>query len=337
MGSESWPRRAAVPGQYGKRVHTEPYAVVVGGAAVDVKARSLAAARLHTSNPGSVTRTLGGVGRNIAEGIARLGSRVYLVAAVGQDPDGADLLTRTSQAGVDVSQVVASHHPTGTYLALLDHDGELVAAVSDFTATDTLGLAEIAGARDLIAGAAVVVVDGNLPAAIVVWLLTVTTATGAVVVLEPVSVAKAGRLSPLLRPGRPVFTITPSADELAALTGMPVVDNQDAVAAAASLQARGVANVWVSLGARGSLFCAADGRATLLAAEPAEVVDVTGAGDALTAGYIHGLLTGKDPVDAARSGHLVAALTIASPDTVRPDLGEAFARATTTTTQGVDR
>ncbi|MEN0070661.1 MAG: PfkB family carbohydrate kinase, partial [Propionicimonas sp.] len=191
-------------------MHTEPYAVVVGGAAVDVKARSTAAARLHTSNPGSVTRTLGGVGRNIAEGLARLGSRVDLVASVGADSDGDDLLARTARAGVGTGHVVRSQHPTGTYLALLDNDGELVAAVSDFAATDTLGLAEIAGARDLVAAADVVVVDGNLPSAIVVWLLTVAATGGARIVLEPVSVTKAGRLSPLLKPDHPVFTVTPN-------------------------------------------------------------------------------------------------------------------------------
>ncbi|MEN0072245.1 MAG: PfkB family carbohydrate kinase, partial [Propionicimonas sp.] len=133
----------------------------------------------------------------------------------------------------------------------------------------------------------------------------------------------------------PVFTVTPSADELAALSGMPVEDTRDAIAAAAVLHERGVANVWVSRGPQGSLFCAADGQVTLLPAEPTEVVDVTGAGDALTAGYVHGLLAGHDPLEAARAGHVVAALTVASPHTVRPDLGEAFAR--TTTMQGADR
>jgi pseudouridine kinase len=59
-------------------------------------------------------------------------------------------------------------------------------------------------------------------------------------------------------------------------------------------------------------------------AAPASVIDVTGAGDALTAGFIHGLLCGHDPYDAARLGHRAAALTVASSDTVRSDLGQAF-------------
>ena len=46
-------------------LRSEPWVVVVGGAAWDIKARSLRGARLHTSNPGTVTRTPGGVGLSL--------------------------------------------------------------------------------------------------------------------------------------------------------------------------------------------------------------------------------------------------------------------------------
>lgn len=308
----------------------EPYAVVVGGAAMDLKARSAAPARLHTSNPGTLTQTAGGVGRNIAEGLARLGSHVHLVAAIGDDLAGEDLLARTARAGVRLDHIVRTPHPTGSYLALLDSDGELLAAVADLAATDSLTVAQITEARDLIAGAGIVVLDGNLPAGVVVWVLTIAATAGVPTVLEPVSVAKAQRLSVLLKPNHPLFTVTPNVDELAALADQPVTDTRDAIAAAGVLRGRGVAHTWVSRGARGSLFCAADGTVTVLEPVPTEVVDVTGAGDALTAGYVHGLLAGEDPLTAARTGHLAAALTIASPHTVRPDLGEAFAEARST-------
>ncbi len=305
----------------------ERYAVVVGGAAMDLKARSTAPARLHTSNPGTLTQTAGGVGRNIAEGLARLGSRVHLVAAVGDDLAGEDLLARTARAGVRLDHVVRGPHPTGSYLALLDADGELLAGVADLAATDALTVGQLTGARDLIAGAGVVVLDGNLPPAVVVWVLTLAAGARVPAVLEPVSVAKAARLSSLVQPRHPLFTVTPNTDELAALAGLPVSDTRDAIAAARALHSRGVAHTWVSRGPRGSLFCAADATVTVLDPVEAAVVDVTGAGDALVAGYVHGLLAGEEPLAAARTGHLAAALTIASPYTVRPDLGEAFAAA----------
>ncbi len=305
----------------------EPWAVVVGGAAWDVKARSLATARLHTSNPSVVSRTPGGVGRNIAEGIARLGGRVHLVAAVGADPAGKELLTRTAEAGVYVDQVVTSPHPTGSYLAALDTDGELVIGLSDFAATDAMDVEGLSRAHELLARADVVVVDGNIPAPAAAWVLGVAAAGGVRVVLEPVSVAKAARIAPLLQPAHPVFAVTPNVDELGALVGRTVAaDTDDIAAAAAELHARGVAHVWVSRGAAGSLLVSG-GETLPIAAVPARVIDVTGAGDAMTAGFVRALLAGEEPATAARHGHLAAALTVASGHTVRPDLGVAFAAA----------
>lgn len=308
-------------------LRNEPWVVVVGGAAWDTKARTLAPARLHTSNPGTVSRTPGGVGRNIAEGVARLGGRVHLVAAVGADAAGRELLSRTAEAGVYVDQVATSVHPTGSYLAALDAEGELVIGLSDFAATDAMDVASVGRAAELIARAEVVVVDANIPQDVAAWALGVAAGSGVRAVVEPVSVAKAARVAPLLAPGRPVFAVTPNLDELAALTGRPVDDTDEGIVAAATeLHSRGVVHVWVSRGASGSLLVS-PGEVVVIPAAPAEVSDVTGAGDAMTAGFVHGLLTGEDPAAAARRGHLAAALTVASDHTVRPDLGVAFEAA----------
>src|SRR4051794_35968433 len=65
-------------------VLSEQASVLLGGGAnMDVKARSPRAAVLAPSNPGSATMSAGGVGRNVAENLARLGTRTHLVAAVG--------------------------------------------------------------------------------------------------------------------------------------------------------------------------------------------------------------------------------------------------------------
>ena len=82
--------------------------------------------------------------------------------------------------------------------------------------------------------------------------------------------------------------------------------------------------------AGGSLLSTAEG-STELPAVPADdlggVVDVTGAGDAMLAAFCHALLTGADPADAAAYGHAAAALTVASPPTVRPDLTDRLVRS----------
>src|SRR6478735_1950278 len=306
----------------------EPSVVVVGGANMDVKARSTRAAVAATSNPGTGSMAAGGVGRNIAENLARLGTRTHLVAAIGSDGLGDQVLAATSAAGVRVEHVRRSARSTGTYTAVLDADGELVVAVADMAATDELAPEQINAARDLVAAAALVVLDGNLSTETLAYALDVATAAGARVLLEPVSVPKAAALAHLVDADRPLFAITPNRDELAALTDLPTRTDRQVAASAAALHGRGVEVVWVRLGRDGSLLSTEAG-ATALPVVPGEVADVTGAGDAMLAAFCHALLAGSDPVAAAAYGHAAAALTVASPHTVRPDLTDRLVRSTT--------
>jgi len=290
--------------------------VVIGGANLDVKAHSAGSAVARTSNPGSVLRSAGGVGRNVAENVARLGTGVCLVAAVGDDPAGAEVLAATEAAGVDVSRVARVPQPTGTYVAVLDADGELVVAVADMAATQAVGAAEVDAAADVLEGADLVVLDGNLGAAALGRALEVCAVAGVRVVLDPVSVPKAAALSGLLSARTPLLAITPNADELGALGGT-----------AAHLHQRGVELVWTRLGADGSRLSGPDGVVDVAPVLATEVVDVTGAGDAMLAAFCHALLGGADPAGAAAYGQAAAALTVASPHTVRPDLTDELVRS----------
>ena len=224
---------------------------------------------------------------------------------------------------------------------MLDDGGDLHIAVADMRATDELTVADLAVVPTLLGGADALVVDANLDATVIRWLLSAAQDAGVRSVFEPVSVAKATAAAPVFDGSVRVHTVTPNVDELAALVGRPVADTVDAVRAAADLlHARGVEHVWVRRGTRGSLLSVgparsadAGSRAVLVGAPAVEVADVTGAGDSMTAGYVHALLDGADVVEAARYGQALAALTCASADTVRADLTAALVAAHLTPTQ----
>lgn len=298
---------------------TRPCAVVVGGANLDLKVRSNRILVPATSNPGTARMTPGGVGRNVAENLARLGTCTYLLAAVGDDVAAAAVLQVTQEAGVDVSLVRHLTLPTGTYTAVLDEDGELYVAVAAMAATDALLPADLA-AVPTVPGLQLLVLDANLQATTVVAALQLGARLGIPVVLDPVSVPKAARLRPLLSADLPIHTITPNLAELEALTGRPGLQGVEV------LLDQGVERVWVRRGAAGSVLADADGMVQVPAL-PTTVVDVTGAGDAMLGAYCHALLQGADPVTAARLGHSAAALTVAVSDTVRTDLNEILLRA----------
>ena len=293
----------------------QPAAVVIGGANVDMKARSAARATAHTSNPGHGSMAPGGVGRNIAENLARLGNRVHLVSVVGRDSLGDGLLEHTAAAGVRMEHVARTDRPTGTYTAVLDADGELIVAIADMEAIAELGPEQIQPARDVISTAGVVVLDGNLRPDAFDYALDLVDRGRTIV--EPVSVPKAAALKDLLDDR--VYAVTPGRDELSALTDLPTRTERQVRTAARALHARGVEVVWVSLGERGSLLSTPEEVAEFPAL-PATVDDVTGAGDSMVAAFCHVLLDEGTPQDAARLGHAAAAVTIASPHTVRPDL-----------------
>lgn len=300
----------------------QPGVVVVGGANMDIKARSAASAVPATSNPGRAAMSPGGVGRNVAENLARLGTRVHLVAAVGRDALGDTLVRETGDAGVHLDHIHRTETPTGTYTAILDHDGELVIAVSDMAATAELGPVQVDAARDVISAAGLLVLDGNLSGETLSYARNLGAAAGVRTIIEPVSVPKAMALSNLpdmFDPAHPVYLVTPNRDEVTAMTGLPAGTKAELRAAADHLHERGVSYVWIRLGRTGSLLSGPDG-ATTIPAVHADVVDVTGAGDSLLGAFCHALLGGADPADAARFGHAAAALTIASEHTVRPDL-----------------
>ncbi|MCW2738046.1 carbohydrate kinase family protein [Nocardioides sp.] len=293
------------------------WVVVVGGTNMDVVARTSAPLVPATSNPGHTRISPGGVGRNIAACLGLLGAPVRLVSAVGDDAFGDEALRVTAACGADIGAVRRVPGRTGTYTAVLDDRGELVAAVSDMEIIDRLELDTLH-----LEDAALVVVDGNLAHAQAAQAVSAAARAGVPVAFEPVSVAKAARLADLVRD---LFLVTPNTDELAALTGRPAADWRASVA---DLHERGVAHVWLRSGAEGSWMCSRDQEPVHLPAVPATVVDVTGAGDAMLAAWVAAWLRAADPVDAAREGHRAAAATIESPHTVRPDLGAVLSTTT---------
>lgn len=289
------------------------WVVVVGGTNMDVVARTSAPLVPATSNPGHTRISPGGVGRNVAACLGLLGAPVRLVSAVGDDTFGEEALRVTAACGADVGAVRRVPGATGTYTAVLDDRGELVAAVSDMAIVDALELDTVH-----LTDAALVVVDGNLAHDQAARVVASAAAAGVPVAFEPVSVAKAARLADLIRD---LFLVTPNADEVAALTGRPTGDWRASVD---DLHARGVEHVWLRHGAEGSWMCSRDAEPVHLPPVTATVVDVTGAGDAMLAAWVAAWLGGADPVSAARDGHLAAAATIESPHTVRPDLAAAM-------------
>jgi len=300
---------------------TQRRVVCIGGATLDRKYRARGPVVIGSSNPVGGSQSYGGVARNVAENLGRLGAACAFISVLGDDETAKALLSHLSKAGVEVSGVErVSGGRTAEYLALLTQDGELELALADMDIFDSLTPALLERHRPKLQGAAWVFADCNLPAESLTDLLERRRSSSFRLALDPVSVAKSARLPGSLEGLDLLFL---NRDEAVAMTGETGV-NEDALERMLSaLHARGVAEVVLSLGEAGLVVSSATERVHL-SAPPTEVLDVTGAGDALIAGTLYRLLEGESLQSACRTGQRLAQLTLGTPHSVYPHLSSAL-------------
>lgn len=285
----------------------------IGGCVVDRIGETLdETARLHTSNIGRMRSGFGGVARNVAESLARLGVPVRLVSRVGRDADGLSLVAATAAAGVDVSGIETDADlATASYTALFDGGGELVIGLADMA---VLGAISAARVLDEIARAgpdALVFIDANLDPSTIA---AIADARPRILAAGPVSQQKVVRLRPALGSIDYLFL---NRYEAAALLDMPAAD--DAALLSSRMGTVMSGSGIVTAGPRGGVAWF-QGMTAQLTAPPAQPVNVNGAGDALAAATLARLWHGDDFARAVHIAMAAAALTVESTTTVRQDL-----------------
>lgn len=297
-----------------------PRILCLGGAAVDRKYRGRAAIRPATSNPVDSVQGFGGVARNVAENLARLGCRVALGSLVGDDGRGEALRRHLAALGIDTAGIGrSSSHSTAEYAAVLEPDGSLVLGLADMAIFDALTPDWLAGLQPQLDAAGVVFADCNLPAATLDALRHRRQAgAGWRLAVDAVSTPKVARLPQDLAG---IDLLLLNLDEARTLCGDAGAAPETATQA---LRSRGCGAVVVTLGQQGCRLADGTGSRHLPAAPARQVTDVTGAGDALAAGLLAGLAAGRDLAAALRQGLQAAALTVESGDSVRADLAAAL-------------
>src|SRR5690606_8664264 len=103
--------------------------LIIGAANIDLLAFPEKKLLLGDSNIGTVEMSGGGVGRNVAENLARLGNDVSFLTAFGNDCFGKMLRDDLESMGIDLRASFFSNKRSGIYLAIADFRGDLLAAV----------------------------------------------------------------------------------------------------------------------------------------------------------------------------------------------------------------
>lgn len=293
--------------------------VVIGAAGVDIVGRLEGDLHEGSSNPARIRTTFGGVARNVAENLARLGQAAILLTAVGKDEDGERLIKNAQSAGVNTDYVIRCEDcPTGMYIGVLNNKAEILFALDSMEVVRNITPAYIRKHADLIKEASFVFVDMNLPPETLKAVFSLAKRHRVPVCADPTSMHLAPRLLPYLAQ---TFLITPNFAEANLLAQQPQKSpsRRQALLVAKTLVSKGVDVVIITLAEQGLCYASSETNGHIPAIQT-EISDPTGAGDALTAAVLFALLNEMPLDDALRLGVSAATLTLQYPGAVVPDL-----------------
>jgi sugar/nucleoside kinase (ribokinase family) len=289
-----------------------------------------------------ISLEIGGSASITAVAAARLGLRVALAAAVGDDPAGRFMLGQLAAEGVDTSYLaVRDDEPTGMTVALSAGGDRAILTATGAVATLSVWdvpLELLASARHVHVSSYFLVAGSLGPG--LARMLRTAQATGASTSLDtnwdPAQRWSDERLTAALAH---VNLLLPNeAEALHLAGGLGVAGEVPGIAGEAPGGAPGAASLEqavsaltaagprlvVKLGERGAL-CADGSRRHLVQPPPVTVTDTTGAGDCFNAGVIAGLLSGEDLPSAVALGCAAGAASTRAPGGTAgaPDLATA--------------
>ena len=294
-------------------VRTDPYVAVVGGVNMDIGAVSAGALVARDSNPGHVTTSLGGVGRNIAHNLCLLGQRTAMVTVMGDDDFGRRVQENAKDIGLDLSAgAVLPDCRTGTYLYICGPDGDMALAVNDMAIYDRMTPDFLRQRLDFINGADLVVLETNLPEESIRWLCDNCKAP---ILADPVSTIKAEKLRPVL--GK-LAALKPNRLEAELLSSMSIRTRAEAAQAARKLLDPGLGTVFISLGAEGIYAADRSGDTAWVPCARCTVANATGGGDAVAAALAARMVRGDSLAETARWAVGAGALACEAETTINP-------------------
>ena len=298
----------------------DPFIAVIGGANIDIHGATRVKLRLHDSNPGTVLTSPGGVARNIAENLARLGIDSRLIAVVGNDSHGQLLMDQGRAAGIDMRHVERLESAqTSTYLSILDDGGEMHIGISDMDIIGELGPARLRPHEAMLKQAELIVVDANLSEDALAYLTDAL--PNQVFFADTVSTTKAHKLGPFLGS---VHTLKPGLLEAEALAGIAAQTDKQLPRLAGWFHNHGVINLFITLGERGVFYSTEDEQGIEKPAGTAGGIrNASGAGDAFMAGIAYSRVKKWPVARSVRFGLSAASLTLGHEGTSNPALSAA--------------
>lgn len=293
------------------------YITVIGGANVDFIGYSKNKILKNDSNIGFIKTSLGGVGRNIAENISKLGVKTYLISPIANDDKAKLILNNADITKIDISKMVRVDDEfigTSSYMAILDDEKDMLYAISDMEIMKYLNETEIEKRRTHIENAKYVVLDANITEEAIDYIFCKLNVNN--IIVDTVSKNKTYKFLNYLDK---IFLIKPNIYELEILSGISIENEEDIKKSAKIVIDKGVKHLVISRGHDGVDYYSKD-KHVHFDVKKVDVVNATGAGDSFIAGICYALMNDMDIDEAILYGISAANITLKSELTVSENM-----------------
>jgi len=296
---------------------TKPYVCVIGGLNIDLQGSSDAPLVFNDSNPGEIEMSAGGVGRNIAENMARISIHSKILSYAGDDALGEFVINKTRAATVDTSLLIEhSTLPTSQYLSLLDDNNDMLVSISDMRIIDEMTIQDIDNWNDALEQSSAIVIDTNIPVKVIEYV--VDNFSHIPLFLDPVSFAKTSKILHII--GK-FHTVKPNKLEAELISGISIKDNESMLNAAQNIFNKGCKQIFITLGKEGVFYFDGKDYGHYLH-QGVNIKSANGAGDAFTAGVVYGFLNLTSIEETAQFASAAAVIALQSKNTISDRLSE---------------
>ncbi len=292
--------------------------VVFGAVLIDIKGYPVSKYVPGGRNVGRVNQTHGGVSRNVVEDIANVELRPTFVSVVDESGTGNEVVEKLKRHKVNTDYIQRRPDGMGTWLAVFDNSGDVIASISK--RPDLSAIGEILDARgdEIIGNADSVVVEIDMEAGLLKRIFDLAARYGKTVdaVVSNMSIAMERR-DLLQRTGCVVCNVQ-EAGLLFSEDYAGITHKQLEGILCERLSQAGIPRIVVTLGSNGAVWADATGDAGFCPSQRVDVINTTGAGDAFFAGVAIGLTYGKPIAEACEIGTRLASAVIATKENVCP-------------------
>ena len=287
---------------------------IIGGINFDILGAAERKINPKTSNPGRIRHAIGGLGRNIALNLVKLGVPNYFITVYGNDAEGEMFKQDALKNGMDITyakQLFNAH--TSNYLYLNEASGERFVGLDDMKIFDKLTPEFLTTRLTPVQNSEIVGVDANLPEETLKWL---TQNYSGPIFAKAVSLNKTLRFMPILDK---IDTLVINSIEVLTLTGITANDERSARYSAEKLFDLGIKNLLIYIDEKGVLY--GNRRQLSFLPEPATAINNTnGCGAAATASLIQSRLQHLSFEETAKNAATALYLTAGSYDPVNDEL-----------------